>query len=164
MPLWRSWASQGSEPGSQTAPGFLDAQGYALEARTQHVPLKRLRQCRQSLERATAVARLGAVGQEASRRRPAVKIRKAVTNFVRVASSRQGRDVAIPDFESVKRGSRLLKQPHRPSDLHGTRCSRFRAGSRDEIVLSPSLDATLDAAFIGSLVDPCGRERRVWDV
>ena len=75
MPLWRSWASQGSEPGSQTAPGFLDAQGYALEAQTQHVPLMRLRQSRQSLERATAVARLGAVGQEASRQRP------AVTNF-----------------------------------------------------------------------------------
>jgi len=73
MPLWRSWASQGSEPGSQTAPGFLDAQGYALEAQTQHVPLMRLRQSRQSLERATAVARLGAVGQEASRRRPAVE-------------------------------------------------------------------------------------------
>ena len=163
MPLWRSWASQGSEPGSQTAPGFLDAQGYALEAQTQHVPLKRLRQCRQSLERATAVARLGAVGQEASRRRPAVKIH-AVTNFVRVASSRQGRDVAIPDFESVKRGLRLMKQPHRPSDLHGSLSAEFRAGSRDEIVLSPSLDATLDAAFNDSLVDPCGRERRVWDV
>ena len=82
MPLWRSWASQGSEPGSQTAPGFLDAQGYALEAQTQHVPLMRLRQSRQSLERATAVARLGAVGQEASRRRaPGRRGSTAVTNF-----------------------------------------------------------------------------------
>ena len=87
MPLWRSWASQGSEPGSQTAPGFLDAQGYALEAQTQLDPLKRLRQCRQSLERAKAVARLAAVGQEASRR-PAVKGSTADTNFAFVALSR----------------------------------------------------------------------------
>ena len=99
MPLWRSWASQGSEPGSQTAPGFLDAQGYALEARTQHVPLKRLRQCRQSLERATAVARLGAVGQEASRPARARPSRILGRHEFRVALSRQGREVSIPDFE-----------------------------------------------------------------
>ena len=58
-----------------------------IEAQTQHVPLKRLRQCRQSLERAKAVARLAAVGQEASRR-PAVKGSTANTNFAFVALSR----------------------------------------------------------------------------
>lgn len=136
MPPWRSWASQGSEPGSQTAPGFLDAQGYALEAQTQHVLLMRLRQCRQSLEPATAVARLGAVGQEASLR-PGRRDRPS-----RFESRCRGKVAKwpYPISSPLKSGSRFHEVANSEPQIFCARVSvsRFRAGSRDEIVLSPA--------------------------